>query len=135
MAATQYVAGVCNIGDAEIRSRRRGGLVALGTTFAGFVVFHAIGASPGVHLFLFLPALGAALGLLQAARRFCIHYGWSSLFNFGSIGRVHRGGGTADERRADRQAAIRLIVMSVAAAAAFAVLAAVSAAIVQGYWA
>ena len=135
MAATQYVPGICNIGEAEIRSRRRGGLVALGTTFAGFVVFHAIGASPGVHLFLFLPALGAALGLLQAARRFCIHYGWSSLFNFGSLGRVHRAGGTADERRRDRQAAIRLIVMSVAAAAIFAVLAAVSAAVVQGYWA
>ncbi len=135
MAATQYVPGVCNIGPDEIRSRRRGGLVALGATFAGFVLLHAIGASPAVHFVLFIPALGSALGLLQAARRFCIHYGWSSLFNFGALGRVHRASGTADERRADRQAAVRLIGMSIVSAAAFAALAAVSAAVVQGYWA
>jgi hypothetical protein len=134
LAAAQYVPGVCNIGPDEIRARRRGGLVALGTTFAGFVVLHAIGASPAVHLFLFLPALGAAIGLLQAVRRFCIHFGWSSLFNFGAVGKVHRGGQTAGERDADRGAAIRLIVMSAAAAAAFAALAALSAVLVQGGW-
>ena len=132
MAATQYVPGVCNIGPDEIRSRRRGGLVALGTTFAGFVLLHAIGASPVMHLFLFLPALGAALGLLQAARRFCIHFGWRSLFNFGAVGKVQRANATAGERDADRRTAIWLITISAAAAAAFALLAALSAAIVQG---
>lgn len=83
MNATEYIPGVCNIGPAEIRARKRSAWFALGMTvvlWAIFVVLHV----PAIYrLLLFFPAAGAATGYLQSAMRFCVGFGMMGVFNFG----------------------------------------------------
>jgi hypothetical protein len=105
---TEYIPGVCNIGPAEIRMRRRVGWLGLAATlilWAGFLVLHV--PAPW-RLFLFLPASFGATGFLQAAMRFCAGFGQRGVFNFGSeIGKTE-GVERADFRLKDRRKA-RLI--------------------------
>jgi len=79
----EYIPGVCNIGPAEIRMRRRGGWFGLGATiflWAVFIVFRVPGPW---RLFLFLPAAAGATGFIQAAMHFCAGFGLRGVFNFG----------------------------------------------------
>jgi hypothetical protein len=85
MKTTQeYVPGVCNIGPAEIRSRRQAGWFALVLTlfiWAGFVYFKI--PAPW-RILLFFPAAMSAVGFLQAKMHFCAAFGILGVFNFGS---------------------------------------------------
>lgn len=116
-----YVPGVCNIGLAEIGRRRRSawsGLVATGVLWAALAW---LGAPAPWRLLLFFPALVAAAGFFQARMRFCAYFGFSSLFNFGDVGKadtVHQ----AAFRAEDRRTAWRIVIYSVCAALAVAAL-------------
>ena len=64
----------------------------------------------------FLPALVMSIGYLQARKRFCLAFGLSGLFNFGTLGSTNRVISEVD-RKIDRDAAIRLLVQAAGLAA------------------
>lgn len=121
LAKIEYLPGRCNIGAAEIRMRRRAGLFALAATGALFVLLLVVGAAPAWQLLLFAPAFGAAVGLFQAASRFCVHYAYRGMFNFGLRGRAVAVPDEADRRR-DRAAARRITLHSALIAAVVALI-------------
>jgi hypothetical protein len=55
-----------NIGPAGRRQRLLGGLLGLGVGLIAAAVLLVLGADRGLRLALFVPFLGAAIGLLQA---------------------------------------------------------------------
>lgn len=114
---TGYVAGSCNIGAAEVRTRRIfAWFGAISTTLlAAFII--VIDADRAFRIGLFLPLLGTAIGFAQARRRFCMAYGWKGVFNFDRLGNIDR---VVDEeaRKADRQLVLRIFGQSAAMAAA-----------------
>jgi hypothetical protein len=107
----QYQPGVCNIGPAEIRQRRRSGIAGVIVTVivvVAFVVFHVPGPW---RAFIILPAALGATGFLQAAFHFCARFGMSGLFNFGQVGTqeaVHE----QEYRRKDQRKALLIIGLS-----------------------
>jgi hypothetical protein len=117
-----YRPGVCNIGPAEIRRRRRMGHLGVIAALALLVVLLAIGASPVARLIVGLPAAVAASGYLQAYLKFCAGFGSRGVFNFGLIGQSVT---VADEqaRAADRRMAGRISAASAAIGGVVAVVA------------
>lgn len=112
-ATGQYRPGACNIGPAEIASRRNAGIagVAVAAALAGGLV---VGGAPDWSRWLVaLPLAGGASGLLQARLRFCAAYGFAGLRNFGPLGRASRVDDTA-ARRADRRRALQIGLASAA---------------------
>jgi len=84
MAAVQeYIPGVCNIGQAEIRMRRQGGWLGLGATIVLWLAFFVFNVPAPWRLFLFVPAALGATGFFQAALHFCAAFGMRGVFNFG----------------------------------------------------
>jgi hypothetical protein len=108
---TDYRAGVCNIGPAEIASRRLFGHIGLAMTVLAFIVLVAIHAPPLARLLLALPAAGAATGYLQAHFKFCVAFGSAGVFNFGRPGRTERVVDPVSRAR-DRARALQLAAMA-----------------------
>jgi hypothetical protein len=111
-----YAPGQCNIGIAEIRRRRRGGWAAAGLFVVATAALAIGGAAPIWYLLLFIPALAAAVGFLQAAFRFCVYFGFSAIFNFAEIGQTARVV-DPDARRRDRGQAAKVLALSAVVAA------------------
>lgn len=104
----EYRPGVCNIGPAEIRRRRRAGHLGLLSTVGVWAVLVAIDAPRLVRVVLVgLPAAGSAAGYLQAWLEFCAAFGARGVFNFGDPGRTEKVA-DADARAADRARANRI---------------------------
>ena len=107
-STTTYQPGVCNIGPAEIRMRRRTGwLGAIVTVLAlvGFVLLHT--PEPW-RVIIVLPAGLGATGFLQAAFHFCAAFGMGGLFNFGDMDdreEVHE----KEYRRKDQRKALLIV--------------------------
>lgn len=80
---TAYVPGVCNIGSDERRLRFNAGILSLVVTLAASVLLVIFDMQWQWRLLVFLPAMGAAIGLLQGAFRFCVKFGALGVFNFG----------------------------------------------------
>lgn len=79
----QYIPGVCNIGPAEVRRRRRVGIlavIALGVVWGGM---EWKDLSAGWRWWLFPFAAVAAIGWLQSAMGFCAAFGLSGVFKIG----------------------------------------------------
>lgn len=110
----RYIPGVCNIGPAEIRMRRASGLFGLGVTIIMFALFYVVDVDPLVRLLIFVPAVLAASGFLQAQLHFCARFGMSGLFNFGDDIRKQESIDQADYRRKDQRKAITIIAGSAA---------------------
>ncbi len=117
-----YAPGRCNIGAAEIRKRRLGGWFGIGLFAVALAALIVTGAAPEWYLALFLPAMTAATGLMQASARFCIYFGFRSLFNFAELGQEARVVDAA-ARRMDRVRAMRLLGQSAVLAAAITLIA------------
>jgi hypothetical protein len=100
-----YRAGACNIGPAEIATRRRGGQIGVGIAIGLAVILVAIGAPPWLRLLVFPPLAGGLISLEQARRHFCVGFAMAGLRNFGALGGEEHITDTA-ECRADRQAAL-----------------------------
>jgi hypothetical protein len=82
-----YIPGVCNIGNEEIRRRNQVGIAGLIITVILYSLFVYLDASKGVRFLIFIPALLSATGFLQARMRFCVYYGLAAMFNFDSLGK------------------------------------------------
>jgi hypothetical protein len=104
---TEYVPGVCNIGPAEIASRRRSGHVGMLAALVLLVVLVAIGAPPIARLLVALPVAVGASGYLQAWLKFCAGFGSTGVFNFGDRGTTNKVV-DADARRKDRVKAFQI---------------------------
>lgn len=86
--ANQYIPGVCNIGNEEIKKRKQAGWTGLIVTVALWVLLVWAEVSPLWRLTLFLPAMMSATGFLQAYSHFCVYFGFANLFNFGDVGKT-----------------------------------------------
>ena len=113
----EYIPGVCNIGVREIRRRQLVGGIGLFLTITTVFGFYHQHSSQIARLGTFLPALVMSIGYLQARKKFCLGFGISGLFNFGSLGNAKRVISEAD-RKIDREAAIKLFFQASLIAAA-----------------
>lgn len=104
---SSYVPGVCNIGPAEIASRRRSGHVGVIASVVLLVVLIVIDAPSIARWLLILPVAIAASGYLQAHLRFCAGFGALGEFNFGPRGKVEMVA-DRDARRRDRIKAVQI---------------------------
>jgi len=111
MLPAEYQPGVCNIGPAEIASRRRAGHVGVIASIVLFAILVAIGAPPITRLLIALPAAVAASGYLQAYFKFCAGFASRGVFNFGDVGETHEVVDTAARRR-DRARAMQIFAGS-----------------------
>ena len=116
-----YAPGACNIGPDEIARRRRVALVGLALTIAIAVALLAGGATGPVRLIVALPLTSAAIGWIQARRRFCMAYGLAGTFNLGAIGEMSR---VSDQAAlaADRRTALIIAAQGLAIGVAGALL-------------
>jgi len=84
-----YVPGVCNIGPAEIRMRKRLGWWGFIATVVLWALLIWLGAPAWWRLILFIPVFFSANGFLQGFMHFCAGFGMRGLFNFGpSVGKT-----------------------------------------------
>ena len=108
----QYVAGVCNIGKAEVRQRMivsiAGLVLALGT--ATWLVISD--APTAARWGMFLPLMVWSIGLVQARNKFCIAYGLAGTFNFGRLGTTSK---IIDPefRKADQRTVLKIAALSI----------------------
>jgi hypothetical protein len=107
-----YVAGVCNIGPAEIKARRRVGWGGLAVTLALWILLLVVSAAPLWGLLLFIPASTGATGFLQAALRFCAGFGMRGVFNFGDTVGKTQNVEQAAGRSVDRKKSLRIMLYS-----------------------
>ena len=114
MGNNRYIPGVCNIGPAEIRMRRASGIFGLFVALAMFGLFYVVPVEPLLRLFIFVPAVLAASGFLQAQLHFCARFGMQGLFNFGDDIRHQESVDQAEYRRKDQRKAITIIAGSAA---------------------
>ena len=107
-AGEGYRPGACNIGPAEIATRRRGGLmgIALAVGLAALLVW--LDAPAWARLMVFLPLAGGFISLEQARRHFCVGFAMAGLRNFGALGHEEHVIDRAD-RSADRRAALVMV--------------------------
>ena len=101
------------------------GWIGLAATAILWAALVAARAAAGWRLSVFGPAMFAAIGFLQAARHFCVGFGFGGVFNFGpGVGRTDTVAQAAD-RREDRRTALKILGLAslisgaVAAAAYF----------------
>jgi hypothetical protein len=90
VADVQYQPGVCNIGPAEIRRRRRTGHVGLVAALVLLAVLIAIDAPPLSRLLVGIPAMISASGYLQAWLKFCAGFAQIGVYNFGDRGEMQK---------------------------------------------
>ena len=107
---SKYVPGVCNIGDAEIRKRKRIGWTWLATTIVLFAVFIIPGVPHGWRLMLAFTAMVSATGLLQARMHFCAYFAALGIFNFGEDFSKKDTVQQAEFRAKDRKKAMQIIL-------------------------
>lgn len=109
MTVTQdYAPGRCNIGADEIRRRRMSGHIGAAAFAVALVVLVVLDASPVWYLLLFIPAFLATSGYVQAAYRFCYYFGFTSVFNFGEVGKMQKIANDASQAQ-DRARAYRVV--------------------------
>lgn len=113
----EYVAGSCNIGVREIRRRQLVGGIGFFLTLSTVFGYYHQHSSHLARFGTFLPALVMSIGYLQARKKFCLAFGFSGLFNFGTLGGTRRVI-SEEDRKIDRKAAIRLLLQAAGLAAA-----------------
>ena len=122
-ADSRYIPGTCNIGPAEIRTRRRFGHLALVITIGLWAALAVYGVPAPVRFVVALPAAGAAEGYLQAFFHFCAGFAARGVFNFGDkVGQVTEVL-DAEARRLDRRHSMRINLASLAIGVAVGILA------------
>ena len=107
-----YIPGMCNIGPAERRRRRLGGIagaVATVLILAGLIV---IDAPVLWRLVLVIPAAGAATGFLQDALHFCVGFGLKGIFNVINSAGVVDNVELEEYRLKDKRKAQKIVVWS-----------------------
>ena len=107
-----YVSGVCNIGQQEIKRRYQTAILGA----ALYLIFAIVGWGN----FIFIPALIASVGFIQARKKFCVAFGLMGVFNFGATGITQKVSGKKDLSE-DRKYAVSVLTQSIILAAAISV--------------
>ena len=105
---SKYIPGVCNIGDADIRRRRRIGWTWALTALVILVVLLIPSVPKGWRLILIFPVMVSATGFIQARMHFCAYFAMLGLFNFGNAGKFDTVQ-QAEFRAKDRRKAMQII--------------------------
>lgn len=116
MTETEYIPGVCNIGKAEIASRKRVANFGLFAYILVSVLMVSNDAPVAARLIVFIPALVGAIGFVQARAKFCVAFGFMGIFNFGKMGTSTKIEFT-DALKADREHAFQLLARAILIAA------------------
>lgn len=112
---SEYISGSCNIGPSEIKSRQRVAIFgALAYLAVGFLLITG-SATLATRLIIFIPALVASVGFIQARRKFCVAFGFMGVFNFEKTGTSTRIT-LNEDLRADRKYAVKLLLQSLLSA-------------------
>ena len=82
MSTSQYIPGVCNIGEVEIHERKRLGWIGIAVTIIIWSSLDIIHSSPYWKILLFIPASVGATGLIQGYSHFFAGFGMKGVFNF-----------------------------------------------------
>ncbi len=114
--SSEYIAGTCNLGPQEIRSRQLVALFGGVLTTISALTLILTDQSKSARFSIFLPAVIFAIGFIQSRSKFCLAYGFAGTFNFGKLGQVSKVA-SAEDRRADRKTAGLIFVKSIALAA------------------
>ena len=112
----RYQAGACNIGPAEIASRRRAGMIGLAIAAAIAIAILILDLPSWARLLVFLPLAGGLISLEQVRRRFCVGFAMAGLRNFGPLGTPDKVTDASD-LAADRRAALIVVAYCSAVAA------------------
>jgi len=103
--SAQYIPGVCNIGPAEIRLRKRLGWWGLLITIIVWVLLLWLQLAVAWRVIIFLPVFFSANGFLQGFMHFCAGFGMRGVFNFGpAVGKTDTVS-QAEFRKKDRRKA------------------------------
>ena len=113
---SEYIAGSCNIGPAEIKRRRQGALIGAILFAFTTLLFVLTNAPTSTRLLVFIPALLFTVGIVQSRRKFCVAYGFLGVFSFEKLGATRKITINQD-LKADRKYAIKLLLQSVFTAA------------------
>ncbi len=81
-----YIPGVCNIGKEERKKRRQSGYIGLIIAVLMYSLFFYFDSIKGIRFLVFFPAAISASGFLQSRMHFCVGFGSSQMFNFGTVG-------------------------------------------------
>jgi hypothetical protein len=119
-----YIPGNCNIGGAEIRRRWYFTIASGIFSVAAFIFLFTEHFSRGARFLIFFPLVVTVIGWQQTQRKFCLAYGLSGVFNFGTPGDVsHIQDPVA--RAADRSLVLKVVIQSALAAGAITLVAAI----------
>lgn len=113
MSNSEYIAGSCNIGGAEITRRRIVALLGLILTLSSTATLISNDATRQSRLTVFLPALVMSIGWVQSRKRFCLAYGFAGTFNLGTLGKLSKVSDPS-ARAADRKMALKILGQSAA---------------------
>jgi hypothetical protein len=116
----QYIPGVCNIGKQETKQRRNAAIVGgiMAVIIAGTLV--TLHLDKAWRFIVVLPLLSFGVGIQQWYYKFCVRFGMKGLFNFGDLGATHTVE-QAEMHKADRNKALRMIIIGLLFAVAVAV--------------
>ncbi len=108
MPESTYLAGVCNIGEKEIRRRQLVAIVGLIFSISSLIAMVLFSTPRGARLIIFLPLMVAAVGYVQSRSKFCLAYGFAGTFNFGKLGDLSRVSDPVS-KAADRSTAFKIL--------------------------
>ena len=113
---------MCNIGPAERRRRRMGGIAGAVATIALLALLLVVDAPVWWRLLLVIPAAGAATGFLQDAMHFCVGFGMKGIFNVINSAGVVDNVELEEFRLKDKRKAMQITLYSAAIGLVFAAL-------------
>jgi hypothetical protein len=105
-----YIPGHCNIGEAEIRRRKKIGYQGLWMTLVVFLLLEITDARRIYRAFVFPFLFYALSGFVQARHHFCYLYGWKGIFSITGRKQFEK---VQDPKklRSDRITAVIIVVM------------------------
>ena len=112
MSRTEYIAGVCNIGPAEIALRRGYGWGGLAVTVVSLALLVLLRPDTVWWFVVLIPSGVSACGFIQARKGFCAAFGLRHLFNFSGVVGEAEGVVARELWAADRNMALRILAMS-----------------------
>ena len=111
MEQAKYIPGSCNIGLQERVLRSRAGWAGTVVYLALMTYFHLADFPNWANIFLFIPALLGAIGLLQYYSHFCVNLGLRGLMNVDKEAFKTEPVEKAEDRLLDRQNAWNIIFL------------------------